>query len=188
MKFTCWIVTVLTLHWSEGCAVYSPLARLLVDSQTWIIGEPTFHPWDNRLCYSGIALGKPCEAEIIKRVKMIIGLLWEDTITGHSLCCVQPHCKPLILLKEVVFHQPTCGNNSFLKSHSSSSQTHYIFLRLHNKKGWSAGEISANYFCLPGMAPRPDEKKTPLWKVMHVGGYPAGGTVDTAVDECIMNA
>lgn len=43
-------------------------------------------------------------------------------------------------------------------------------------------------FCLAGMPPLPDEKKTPLWKLKHVGGYPADGIVDTAVDECILNA
>lgn len=42
--------------------------------------------------------------------------------------------------------------------------------------------------CLTGMSPLPDEKKTPVWKLMHVVGYPAGGTVDTAVAECILNA
>lgn len=56
------------------------------------------------------------------------------------------------------------------------------------KKGWSVGETFTNYFYLTGMSPSPGEKKTPLWKLMHVVGYPAGGTVDTAVDECVLNA
>lgn len=42
--------------------------------------------------------------------------------------------------------------------------------------------------CLTGTLPLPDEKKTPLWYLMHIDGYPAGGTVDAAVDECILNA
>lgn len=42
--------------------------------------------------------------------------------------------------------------------------------------------------CLTGVAPSPDEKKTPLCKLMYIDGYPADGTVETAVDECIMNA
>lgn len=44
------------------------------------------------------------------------------------------------------------------------------------------------YCCLIGAPPLPDEKKTPLCKLMHVVGHPAGGTVDTAVDERTQNA
>lgn len=56
------------------------------------------------------------------------------------------------------------------------------------KKGGEKFPLTIFAVCLIGMSLLPDGKKTPLYKVMYVVGYPPGGTVDTAENECTLNA
>lgn len=59
------------------------------------------------------------------------------------------------------------------------------------KKGGVLGATSANYlYHLPPwhVARLFDEEKTPLWKLWYDDWFPEGGTVYTAVGECILHA
>lgn len=91
----------------------------------------------------------------------------------------------------MVFDQPAFGKQVLLKGLFFGH--HKLVTRFSPfiiKKGGVLEKCPLTIFtvCLTGMSPSPDEKKTPLCKLMHAVGYPAGGTVDTAVDECVQNA